>query len=119
MNDSQTTIQELRDLVGQFVKDRDWNQFHDPKNLSMDIAAEAAELLEKFLWCSNSDSFNELQKERQEVEDELADVFLGTLKFANATGIDITKAVRHKLALSAQKYPIDKAKGRTTKYNKL
>ena len=75
--------------------------------------------METFQWCTNAASFNECKKNQQDVENELADVVMFALAFANATGIDISKAVRHKLMLNAQKYPIEKAKGRSTKYNKL
>jgi dCTP diphosphatase len=119
MNDARTTIQELRDMVAKVTTDREWNQFHDPKNISMAIAAEAAELMEKFLWCTNQAAFQECEKDRQEVENELADIIWMAFCFANATGIDISKAIRHKHDLNVQKYPVEKAKGRYTKYNKL
>ena len=119
MNDATTTIQQLRDKVTKLVDDRDWSQFHSPKNLAMDIAIEAAELMEKFVWLDVKASYEELEKNRQEIEDELADVFVVALAFANAAKIDIAKAVEHKLIKTMEKYPIEKAKGRHTKYDKL
>ena len=119
MNDATATLALLKERMAAFVKDRDWNQFHSPKNLSMDIAVEAAELMEKFMWIDSPESFQEVGRNRQEIEDELADVLLGILCFANATGIDITQAFLHKLEKTGQKYPVDKAKGKSTKYTKL
>lgn len=119
MSDTTKTIQQLKDIAAQFVKERDWNQFHNPKNLSMDISVEAAELMEKFLWMTTQESVEEIAKNRQEIADELADVFFGILCFANATGIDLAAAFEHKIAEVAKKYPVDKAKGRREKYTKL
>ena len=119
MSDASTTLQKLKDEIAQFVHERDWNQFHSPKNLSMNISLEAAELMEKFLWIESSASHAEVDANRQEIEDEVADIFMALLCFCNATGIDLTKALEHKRALTAAKYPVDKAKGRSTKYTKL
>lgn len=119
MNDTKKTVAELKQEAAAMVAERDWNQFHSPKNLSMGIAAEAAELMEKFLWIDSKASFDELATNRQEIEDECADVLIGLLCFANAANIDLSKAVEHKLALIKEKYPIEKSKGRATKYTKL
>lgn len=119
MNDKQITIDQLKTLVAAFVTERDWNQFHTPKNLSMNIAVEAAELMEKFRWVESQGSFQELVHNRQEIEDELADVLMGIICFANATNIDLSSALRHKIIQSAQRYPVEKAKGKALKYDKL
>ncbi|HSW73527.1 MAG TPA: nucleotide pyrophosphohydrolase [Candidatus Limnocylindria bacterium] len=119
MSDTTTKLQDLRELVAAFVRERDWNQFHTPKNLSMYLAVEAAELMEKFSWVESKDSLQELESNRQEVEDEVADVLCVLLCFANASNIDLATALRHKLALTAAKYPVEKAKGKATKYTKL
>ncbi len=119
MNDQTTTIQQLKDLWAKFVQERDWQQFHSPKNVSMDIAIEAAELMEKFLWIDVADSHQEVEKNRQEIEDELADVIAAALCFANACNIDIARAVERKMAENRKKYPIEKAKGKYTKYSAL
>lgn len=119
MADQKTTVQDLKNDMAQFVKEREWEQFHSPKNLSMNIAAEAAELMEKFLWCESQDSFKELQENRSEIEDELADTLIALIAFANAAGIDLSKSFEKKLAEVAAKYPIEKSKGRSTKYTKL
>jgi len=119
MEDNLTTVRELRDFVDNFIDARDWTQFHSPKNLSISIALEAAELLEKFQWCDNAQSYKEAEKNKTEVEQELADVIITALCFARATGIDIAKAVKKKMEINGSNYPVDKAKGVCTKHNKL
>ena len=119
MNDTQTTLQELRSIAAQFVKDRNWQQFHDPKNLSMALSVEAAELMEKFLWYTNEASVQAVADNREAIEDELADVLAYVINFANATDIDLSQAFERKMAKNRQKYPVDKAKGRADKYNRL
>src|SRR5581483_8277219 len=110
MNDMTTTVEQLKAQVAKVIAEREWNQFHSPKNLSMAIAAEAAELMEKFLWLDSPASFDELATNRQEIEDELADVLIAVIAFANAANIEVSSALKHKLAITAAKYPIDKAK---------
>jgi NTP pyrophosphatase (non-canonical NTP hydrolase) len=116
MTDTKVTLQELKERVATFVAQRDWNQFHAPKNLSMTIAAEAAELLEKFLWVESKDSYAAVDNNRSEVEDELADVLFAVLCFANAAGIDLSSAFATKFAKIEKKYPIDKVRGKSNKY---
>jgi NTP pyrophosphatase (non-canonical NTP hydrolase) len=116
MADSKKTVQELKDIASQFIKERDWVQYHSPKNLSMNISIEAAELMEKFLWITTQESIQEVDKNRQEIADELADVLFGVLCFADVTNIDLSQAFEHKLAEAAKKYPIDKVKGKHEKY---
>ena len=114
MSDSQTTLAELRRLVEDFVDRRDWHQFHSPKNLSMSMAIEAAELMEHFRWVKNDGSRDMLgePKALAEIRRELADVLAFTLSFANAAGIDVTSALRAKMAENARKYPAEEYKGR-------
>jgi len=119
MQDETTSIQQLKEFVGKFIAEREWNQFHNPKSLSISIAVEAAELMEKFQWCDNNKSYKEAITNNDEVEQELADVIITAICFANAVGIDIAKAVESKMELNAAKYPVHKAKGRYTKYDKL
>ena len=116
MEDSKKTIQELKDIAAQFIKERDWNQYHSPKNLSMNISIEAAELMEKFLWLTTQESIEEIDKNRQEISDELADVLFGVLCFADVAKIDLSQAFEHKLAEAAKKYPVEKVKGKHEKY---
>jgi dCTP diphosphatase len=119
--DSTTTIAELRSRLQTFVRERDWEQFHSPKNLSMALAAEAGELMEHFLWATpaQSNSVAADPKKRREIADELADVVIYALEFANITGIDVAAAIEAKMAANAKKYPVEKARGRSEKYNEL
>jgi NTP pyrophosphatase (non-canonical NTP hydrolase) len=119
MADKIMTMQELKEIANAFIEEREWKQFHSPKNLSMDISIEANELMEKFLWVTTQESVEEIDKNRKEISDELADVLFGVLCFANVTGIDLSEAFTAKLADAAKKYPVEKAKGRREKYNKL
>lgn len=119
MDDTTVTVQSLRDAVKKMVADREWEQFHSPKNLSMDIAVESAELMEKFLWLDGLQSYDALEAERKEIENELADVIIAALAFCNATSIDVSEAVARKIAEIEAKYPVEKAKGKHTKYTKL
>ncbi len=118
-NDKITTIQDLKKIAQEFRDDRDWQQFHSPKNLSMKIAIEAAELMEKFVWLSTESSFDELDKNRQEIEDEMADVFICLIHFCNTANIDMSSAFIKKLQEVSKKYSIEKSKGKSEKYNKL
>ena len=114
MTDSNTTVAELRKLVGDFVQERDWNQFHSPKNLSMSLAIEAAELMEHFQWIS-IDQSRDVAQEPQKVEavaEELADVVSYALALANELGIDVSAAMQRKMVKNAQKYPADEYRGR-------
>ena len=118
-NDKTYTLEELKKIKQQFVDERNWNQFHTPNHLAAKIAIEAGELLEKFVWLTSEQSFAELATNRQEIEDEFADIFMLLLCFANATKIDMTATMMTKLEKVKAKYPIDKAKGVATKYTKL
>src|SRR3954467_13217737 len=113
-SDNTTTIAELRKLVADFVAERDWSQFHSPKNVSMALAIEAAELMEHFQWLTTEAS-------RQLVNDpvklaaigeELADVIGYSFALANELGLDISSAIRAKMIKNAEKYPVDKYRGR-------
>ena len=121
MNDQETRLQEIKEKVLAFAKARDWEQFHSPKNLSMAISAEAAELMEHFLWQSPEQSRCDVMDEklRAKVEEELADVFIFAIEFANMTGIDLAAAIEAKMKRNAEKYPVEKAKGRSDKYTDL
>ena len=119
MNDSQNTINDLKAAVKKFVEDREWQQFHSPKNLSMALAAEAAELMELFLWCDNEQSQVELEKHRQDVEHEIADIALILFNFCLRHSIDLSLALERKIAIQEKKYPIEKARGNWLKYNQF
>jgi NTP pyrophosphatase (non-canonical NTP hydrolase) len=113
-DDAHTTLSQLREWVAQFVEERDWRPFHSPKNLSMGMAIEAAELMEHFQWMSTEESWQVVsQPDRlQPVVEELADVLCYTLAMANVLGIDLSRAVREKLQKNSQKYPVSEYRGR-------
>jgi NTP pyrophosphatase (non-canonical NTP hydrolase) len=121
LTDADTTMAELRARVLAFVRERDWEQFHSPKNLSMALAAESGELMEHFLWAESSASLAAARdpKKRPAIEAEVADVVIYALEFANICGIDLAKAIETKMAANAKKYPVEKARGRADKYTEL
>src|SRR5688572_19495050 len=114
MNDQTTRMAELRDLVRQFVAEREWAQFHTPKNLSMSLAIEAAELMEHFQWLTpeQSRALAADPAKLAAVAEELADVLCYALAMANELGLDIDSIVRDKMAKNALKYPADQYRGR-------
>jgi len=114
MPDDQTTIADLRTQIEAFIAERDWAQFHSPKNLSMAIAIEAAELMEHFQWLTIEESERLLEERttRGQVVDELADVLIYCLSLANALDVDLSAAIVRKLAHNARKYPADEYRGR-------
>ncbi len=116
MKDENTSLKQAKEAVDTFVRERDWNQFHSPKNLSMDIAVETSELMEYFLWIDSAESNDRLREKREEVEHEVADVFIALLAFCNQANIDLAKVFEHKLQLTKEKYPVDKVKGKFHKY---
>ena len=122
LTDATTTIGELKARVLAFAREREWEQFHAPKNLSMALAAEAGELMEHFLWDSPEASRRKTAEDperRRKIEEELADVVIYALEFANMTGIDVAGAIERKMAHNAAKYPVAKARGRSDKYTEL
>jgi dCTP diphosphatase len=119
MADKTITFQELKDKIQKFTKERDWEQFHTPKNLSMALASEAAELMEHFLWSESKDSMDRYKEREKEIKEEVADIIIYLLCFCNATGIDISDAILNKIKINASKYPVDKCKGKCLKYNEL
>ncbi len=114
MNDHQTAIAELKDLVKEFVDARQWNAFHSPKNLSMSLAIEAAELMEHFQWISTDASREICQDDNKQlaIAEELADVFCYGLALANVLDIDVSTTIREKMIKNQQKYPADQFRGR-------
>jgi NTP pyrophosphatase (non-canonical NTP hydrolase) len=114
MTDAHTTIGELRELILEFVDERDWQQFHSPKNISMSLAIEAAELMEHFQWIDvdTSRQISEDPEKLAAVGEELADVFSYCLALANALDIDVAGTLRAKMLKNALKYPADEFRGR-------
>jgi NTP pyrophosphatase (non-canonical NTP hydrolase) len=113
-SDQQVTVGALRAAVHQFVAERDWYQYHSPKNLAMSIAIEAAEIMEHFQWLTTETAAERMQDadERAAVADELADVLIYCLSFANSSGIDLSQAILQKLARNQMRFPIERVHGR-------
>jgi len=118
MIDQQTTINELKDLVRTFSQERDWEQFHHPKDLGVALACEVGEILEHFRYRSNEVIRTSLDDpaQRRELALELADCLWILLRLADVCRIDLASSLREKVALAAEKYPIDLAFGRPDKY---
>lgn len=114
MKDATTTVAELREQMRVFVAEREWQPYHDPKNLSMAIAVEAAELMEHFQWLRSEELSTAAtdDERRSEVTDEIADVMCFLLSMANALNLDLSAAVEQKLVKNRQKYPVEKFRGR-------
>ena len=114
MSDAATTVEELRQLVRTFVEERDWRQFHAPKNIAMALAVEAAELMEHFQWieAEASRDLSDNPEKLAAIGEELADVIGYGLALANELEIDVADAIRDKMIKNAQKYPADKYRGR-------
>lgn len=111
--DETTTLAELRNVVHTFVSERNWQQFHSPKNLSMALSIEAAELMEHFQWLTPEESRKlEDPAKLAEVRDEVADVLCYTLAIANELDIDVTEALLAKMVKNRRKYPVDEYRGR-------
>jgi NTP pyrophosphatase (non-canonical NTP hydrolase) len=110
-------LEQLAQKVKKFVKDRDWEQYHSLKNLSMQVSLEASELMEIFLWTKTEDAQKRFKEKEQDVKDELADVLFGLLCFANTAGIDLAQAFEDKFKKTSAKYPVEKCKGKSLKYN--
>jgi NTP pyrophosphatase (non-canonical NTP hydrolase) len=110
------SLQELRTRINDFVAERDWAQFHTPKNLAMAMIVEAAELVEQFQWDTPQESQQLSSEKREAVSHELADTFVYLLRIAEVLNIDLIDAANQKIDLNAKKYPADKARGSNAKY---
>ncbi|MBU0629190.1 MAG: nucleotide pyrophosphohydrolase [Nanoarchaeota archaeon] len=118
--DSTTNIQELKDKIKKFCEERDWNQFHNAKDLAIGIITESSELLEHFRFKSENEVEEILNSDkRKEVTEELADIMFFVLRLAQRYDIDLSTELEEKIKKSAEKYPIEKAKGTNKKYNEL
>lgn len=110
------SIEVLRDKLRAFAKERDWDQFHTPKNLSMALIAEAAELVEHFQWVEGGTSHLIDDKVRPSVEEEIADIFIYLVRIADKLDIDLYSSAERKIAINSAKYPADKVRGSARKY---
>lgn len=114
--DNETTIAELKDNVRSFVQERDWEQYHNPRDLALHLTVEAAELLDHFRYKKDKELGDVVERSREAIEDELADVMILALEFARMNDIDVSKAISRKLVKNAQKYPLGKVNGLNKKY---
>ena len=109
-------LEELRIRISNFAKERDWDQFHSPKNLSMALIVEAGELVEHFQWIKQSESFALPAEKLKAVEEELADIFVYLVRIADQLGIDLISASHRKIESNAAKYPAEMVRGSSRKY---
>lgn len=109
-------LTDLRDTVRQFVEERDWDQFHTPKNLSSALTVEAAELLEHFQWLQRGDAAELGERKLEQVRHEMADVLVYLIRLADKLDVDLHAAVLEKMVLNRAKYPADKVRGDARKY---
>jgi NTP pyrophosphatase (non-canonical NTP hydrolase) len=114
-----TKHQSLSRQISAFAKDRDWDQFHTPKNLAMALNVEAGELLEHFLWLTPEESASLQPDKKLAVQDELADVFIYLIRLADKLGVDLYAAAERKLAENERRYPVAKARGNARKYTEF
>lgn len=115
-------MSDIEDLTGKIVSfrdERDWKQFHNPKDLALSLLLEAAEVLEHFQWKTTSEIEEHLRNNKQDLAEELADTFYWILLMSNDLDIDLKKALEEKLQKNAEKYPIEKSKGNHLKYSQL
>ena len=110
----------IKEKLKQFSKERDWEQYHSPKNIAMALSVEVAELVEIFQW-SNDGGIKEVENEqtRKEIEEEIADIFNYLIKFVDLMDLDLEKISLEKIQKNDEKYPVEKSKGNSEKYNKL
>ena len=109
-------MNELRDAIKTFIGERDWEQFHSPKNLAMALSVEVAEVVEHFQWLTEEQSTNLPPEKLAEVSEEIGDVTIYLAELADKLGIDPVEAAKAKLEINAKKYPADLVKGKATKY---
>jgi len=113
------SLEELRDALQQFASERDWDQFHSPKNLAIALSVEAAELLEHFQWTPEADTAVLSTETHAKVREEIADVLLYLIRLADKLNINLLAAASDKIGVNAAKYPVDKARGSSKKYTEL
>jgi dCTP diphosphatase len=112
-------IKQITEKIKKFRDERDWMQFHDPKNMAVSIILEASELLEHFQWKTTEEVEKYARQNHAEIKDEIADIALYLFELADNLGINLIEAMEQKLKKNEMKYPVEKARGKHTKYNKL
>lgn len=113
------SVKEILAKIQNFRDQRDWKQFHDPKSMAASISIEAAELLEHFQWKNAEEVQEYVKTHKSEIGDEIADVAMYLFELSDNLGIDLLDAMEKKIEKNAKKYPVEKAKGKHTKYNQL
>jgi NTP pyrophosphatase (non-canonical NTP hydrolase) len=121
VNDSDTTIARLKEIVKKHCEERDWDRYHNPKDLAIGASVEASELLEHFIYKSEEEMKEMLAdpKKRREVSEEMSDTLYYIIRLAQMNGIDLSTAFAEKMEQNRKKYPIEKARGSNKKYNEL
>jgi NTP pyrophosphatase (non-canonical NTP hydrolase) len=115
----QDRIEELQEKIIDFRNKRDWKQFHNPKDVALSLVLEAAEVLEHFQWKTIDEVEEHVEHHKDEIGEELADVLYWVLLMSHDLGVDIARALEKKIEKNEQKYPVDKAKGKHLKYDRL
>ena len=112
-------LQQVIDRIRKFRDERDWMQFHHPKDMAAGIAIEAAELMELFLWKTEQEQTQIVEAKREQIEEELADIGMFLLELADNLNVDLLADIEEIIEKNAEKYPVEKSKGRSTKYTDL
>ena len=121
ISDDSATLSDLKDSVQDFIKERDWSKYHNPKDLAISISIEAAELLELFQWLKNGDISKELKKHNlmDRIKEELSDILIYSISLSNVLNLDLSEAIIQKIDSNRIKYPVEKIKGRYSKYPQI
>ncbi|MEC8276813.1 MAG: nucleotide pyrophosphohydrolase [Myxococcota bacterium] len=115
--DEHMSLSKIQSRLRTFNQDRDWGQYHSPRNLAMALSVEASELLELYLWSADNGPQPPVESRTKKVADEAADVLICLLNFCDKAGIDLIRATQNKIAINEQKYPVEKVKGRLEKHS--
>jgi len=116
VDDSVMTLENLKERMAAFVRERDWEQFHTPKNLSMSIAIEAAELMEHFQWLTVEESKDLSPDALSDIGEELADIVIYSLSLSNSLNLDLSRVILNKMEKNIRKYPKERVRGKSHKY---
>ena len=117
--DNKTSVEDLKNKVKTFCEERDWDQYHDIKELSIGLITESAELLDHFRFLDKEQASKKLQTHREAIDDEVADIFVFLLRLSQMYNIDLSEAVNKKLKKNNDRYPIEKKKKKNKKYTEL
>jgi NTP pyrophosphatase (non-canonical NTP hydrolase) len=109
-------LKDLRTAIGKFISERDWEQYHSPKNLAMALSVEASEIVEHFQWLTEEESRNLPPEKLAEISEEIGDVMIYLTELADKLGVDPVEAAKAKVAINGQKYPAELVKGKASKY---